>query len=70
MHNAVSEQLVPKHDAGDGLPRESLGSILIIDDEELEAVELESTHIEIDAVRLFHSDRQTVLPPALSYCPE
>ena len=51
MHNAVSEQLVPKHDAGDGLPRESLGSILIIDDEAAIRESLE-TLLDLEGYRI------------------
>jgi DNA-binding NtrC family response regulator len=51
MHNAVSEQLVPKHDAGDGLPGESLGSILIIDDEAAIRESLE-TLLDLEGYRI------------------
>src|SRR3954462_16002459 len=51
MHNAVSEQLVPKHEAGDGLPGESLGSILIIDDEAAIRESLE-TLLELEGYRI------------------
>src|SRR5436309_103114 len=50
MHNAVSEQLVPKHEPGDGLPGESLGSILIIDDEAAIRESLE-TLLELEGYR-------------------
>jgi DNA-binding NtrC family response regulator len=51
MHNAVSEQLVPKHDAGDSLPGGSLGSILIIDDEAAIRESLE-TLLELEGYRI------------------
>src|SRR5436309_7495878 len=51
MHNAVSEQLVPKHEPGDGLPGESLGSILIIDDEAAIRESLE-TLLELEGYRI------------------
>src|SRR5882724_8610309 len=51
MHNAVSEQLVPKHDAGDVMPGGSLGSILIIDDEAAIRESLE-TLLELEGYRI------------------
>ena len=53
MHNAnaVSEQLVPKHDAGESLPGDSLGSILIIDDEAAIRESLE-TLLELEGYRI------------------
>src|SRR3954452_14881549 len=53
MHNAnaVSEQLIPKHDAGENLPGESLGSILIIDDEAAIRESLE-TLLELEGYRI------------------
>jgi DNA-binding NtrC family response regulator len=51
MHNAVSEQLVPKHDAGDVIPGASLGSILIIDDEAAIRESLE-TLLELEGYRI------------------
>src|SRR5256885_2211989 len=53
MHNAnaVSEQLVSKHEAGGGLPGESLGSILIIDDEAAIRESLE-TLLELEGYRI------------------
>src|SRR4051812_34155394 len=51
MHNAVSEQLVPKHDTGDVLPGGSLGSILIIDDEAAIRESLE-TLLELEGYRI------------------
>src|SRR3954466_3435961 len=53
MHNAnaVSEQLVPKRDAGENLPGDSLGSILIIDDEAAIRESLE-TLLELEGYRI------------------
>src|SRR3954465_14336677 len=53
MHNAnaVSEHLVPKHDAGESLPGDSLGSILIIDDEAAIRESLE-TLLELEGYRI------------------
>ena len=51
MHNAVSEQLVPKHDAGDVISGGSLGSILIIDDEAAIRESLE-TLLELEGYRI------------------
>ena len=51
MHNAVSEQLVPKHDTGDALPGGSLGTILIIDDEAAIRESLE-TLLELEGYRI------------------
>jgi DNA-binding NtrC family response regulator len=51
MHNAVSEQLVPKHDTGDVLPSGSLGSILIIDDEAAIRESLE-TLLDLEGYRI------------------
>src|SRR3954466_6270324 len=53
MHNAdaVTEQLVAKHDAGESLPGDSLGSILIIDDEAAIRESLE-TLLELEGYRM------------------
>ena len=51
MHNAVSEQLIPKHDTGDVMPGGSLGSILIIDDEAAIRESLE-TLLELEGYRI------------------
>src|SRR3954469_3459121 len=53
MHNAnaVSEQLVPKRDAGENLPGDSLGSILIIDDKAAIRESLE-TLLELEGYRI------------------
>src|SRR5438045_8329454 len=55
MHNAVSEQLVPKHDTGDVLPGGSLGSILIIDDEAAIRESLE-TLLELEGYRVVSAE--------------
>src|SRR6266478_3275253 len=51
MHNAVSEQLAPKHDTRDVMPGGSLGSILIIDDEAAIRESLE-TLLELEGYRI------------------
>src|SRR3982751_2198353 len=53
MHNAnaVSEQLVPKRDAGENLPGDSLGSILIMNDEAAIRESLE-TLLELEGYRI------------------
>src|SRR5438270_13977090 len=57
MHNAnaLSEQPVPKRDAGESLPGDSLGSILIIDDEAAIRESLE-TLLELEGYRVVTAD--------------
>src|SRR5256714_1648906 len=55
MHNAVTEQLAPKHDTGDVLPGGSLGSILIIDDEAAIRESLE-TLLELEGYRVVSAE--------------
>ena len=55
MHNAVTEQLAPKHDTGDVLPGGSLGSVLIIDDEAAIRESLE-TLLELEGYRVVSAE--------------